>query len=148
MKVININKKAKYDYYLLDTFEAGIILKGTEIKAIRQNGINLKDAYVRINHNLEAYLLNLFIPLYENGNRFNHEERRERKLLLHKNELKKINQEVKEKSLTIIPTKIYFSKDLVKVEIALAKGKKNYDKREVLKAKDTQRHIQKVLKNY
>ncbi|MDR1782283.1 MAG: SsrA-binding protein SmpB [Bacilli bacterium] len=148
MKVINVNKKAKYDYYLLDTFEAGIVLKGSEIKSIRSNGLNLKDSYVRINNNMEAVILNLFIPLYAFSNQFNHEERRERKLLLHKNEIKKLSQKVQEQSLTIVPTKAYLKDGRLKLEIALAKGKKNYDKREVIKQRDTNREIAKALKNY
>jgi SsrA-binding protein len=148
VKVINVNKKAKYDYYLLDTFEAGIVLKGSEIKSIRSNGLNLKDSYVRINNNMEAVILNLFIPLYAFSNQFNHEERRERKLLLHKNEIKKLSQKVQEQSLTIVPTKAYLKDGRLKLEIALAKGKKNYDKREVIKQRDTNREIAKALKNY
>ena len=147
MKVININKKAKFDYFLLDSFEAGIVLKGTEIKSIRANGVNLKDSYVRIK-NMEAFVINLHISHYEHGNQFNHEETRERKLLLKKREIRKIYQESKEKSLTIVPTKIYFNNGKVKLEIALAQGKKNYDKREVEKERDANREIQKHLKNY
>ena len=148
MKIINLNKKAKYDYFLLDTFEAGIVLTGTEIKSIRKNGVNLKDSYIRIASDLQAYLINLHISHYEFGNRFNHDETRERKLLLNKREIKKLYQESKEKSLTIVPTKIYYERGMVKLEIALAQGKKNYDKREVEKKRDAQREIQKHLKNY
>lgn len=148
MKVISINKKAKYDYYLLEFFEAGIVLKGSEIKAVRANGLNLKDSYVRVNNNLEAYILNLFIPLYKFSNQFNHEERRERKLLLHKREIKKLYHKTKEQSLTIVPTKAYLKDGRLKLEIALAKGKKNYDKREAIKERDVKREIAKTLKNY
>lgn len=148
MKILNVNKKAKFDYYLLDTYEAGIVLKGTEIKSIRTNGVNLKDSYVRINKNLEAFLVNLHISHYEHGNQFNHDETRERKLLLNKREIRKLYQESKEKNLTIVPTKIYFTKGIVKLEIALAQGKKNYDKREVKKERDAKREIEKHLKNY
>ena len=148
MKILNVNKKARFDYFLLDTFEAGIVLKGTEIKSIRSNGINLKDSYVRISKDLQAYLINLHISHYEHGNQFNHDETRERKLLLNKREIRKLYQESKEKNLTIVPTKIYFTKGRVKLEIALAQGKKNYDKREVEKERDANREIQKHLKNY
>jgi SsrA-binding protein len=148
MKVINTNRKANHDYFLLDRFEAGIVLKGTEIKSIRTNGLNLKDSYVRITNNLEAFIINLHISHYDHGNQFNHEETRERKLLLNKKEIKKLYQESKEKSLTIVPTKIYFNKGMVKLEIALAQGKKNYDKREVEKERDAKREIAKHLKNY
>ncbi|MDL2212065.1 SsrA-binding protein SmpB [Erysipelotrichaceae bacterium OttesenSCG-928-M19] len=147
MKLISINKKAKFDYFLLDKFEAGLVLKGTEIKSIRKNGLNLKDSYVRIKNN-EAYLINLHISHYDHGNQFNHDETRERKLLLHKREIRKLNQESKERSLTIVPTRIYFDRGFVKVEIALAQGKKNYDKREVEKQRDANREILKHLKNY
>lgn len=149
MKIINTNRKASHDYYLFDRYEAGIVLTGTEIKSIRQNGINLKDTYVRISNDLQASIINLHISHYQFGNVFNHEENRERRLLLHKSQIKKIFREVKEKQLTIIPTKIYFNnKGLVKIEIALAKGKKLYDKREVSKEKTAQREIEKHLKNY
>ncbi|MDF9867506.1 SsrA-binding protein [Bacilli bacterium PM5-3] len=148
MKIISINKKAKYDYFLLDSFEAGIVLTGTEIKSIRANGINLKDSYVRITKDLQVYLINMHISHYDHGNQFNHDETRERKLLLNKREIRKLFQESKEKNLTIVPTKIYFTRGMVKVEIALAQGKKNYDKREVEKERDANREIQKHLKNY
>lgn len=149
MKIINTNRKAFHDYFILEKYEAGIVLKGTEIKSIRRNGLNLKDSYVRINKDLQASIINLHIAPYEFGNRFNHEESRERRLLLNKKELRKLNQEVKEKALTIIPLKIYFTeKGLVKLEIGLAKGKKLYDKRESEKEKDAQRMIAKVMKNY
>lgn len=149
MKIINTNRKAFHDYFILDKFEAGIVLKGTEIKSIRKNGLNLKDSFVRINNDLQASIVNLHISPYEFGNRFNHEERRERRLLLNKKELRKLNQEVKEKALTIVPLKVYFNeKGIVKLEIALAKGKKLYDKRESEKEKDAQRMIAKVMKNY
>jgi len=148
MKVINTNRKANFDYFLLDRFEAGIVLSGTEIKSIRANGLNLKDSYVRISKNLEAFIINLHISHYEHGNQFNHDETRERKLLLKKREIKKLYQESKEKNLTIVPTKVYFTKGMVKLEIALAQGKKNYDKREVEKERDAKREIQKHLKNY
>lgn len=149
MKIINTNRKASHDYFLFDRFEAGIVLSGTEIKSIRQNGVNLKDTYVRISNELQASIINLHIAHYQYGNIFNHDEKRERILLLHKNQIKKIYREVKEKQLTIIPTKIYFNdKGLVKVEIALAKGKKLYDKREVSKERTAQREIEKHLKSY
>lgn len=148
MKIINTNRKARHDYFLLDSFEAGIVLTGTEIKSIRKNGVNLKDCFVRISNDLQASVVNLHISHYDHGNRFNHDETRERKLLLHKSEIKKLLQESKEKSLTIVPTKIYYTRGMVKLEIALAQGKKLYDKREVEKKRDANREIQKFLKNY
>lgn len=148
MKVISVNKKASFDYFLLEKYEAGIVLKGSEIKSIRTNSLSLKDTYVRINKNFEAFIINLHIAPYSHANQFNHEERRERKLLLKKKEIKKLFQESSEKSLTIVPTKAYFKNGKVKIEIALAQGKKNYDKRQVQKEKDAQREIGKYLKNY
>ncbi|MEG0283628.1 MAG: SsrA-binding protein SmpB, partial [Erysipelotrichales bacterium] len=116
--------------------------------SIRKNGVNLKDCFVRISNDLQASVVNLHISHYDHGNRFNHDETRERKLLLHKSEIKKLLQESKEKSLTIVPTKIYYTRGMVKLEIALAQGKKLYDKREVEKKRDADREIKKFLKNY
>ncbi|MGL4383261.1 MAG: SsrA-binding protein SmpB [Bacilli bacterium] len=148
MKVINSNRKAFYDYFILDKYEAGIVLLGSEIKSIRENGINLKDCYVKISDDYQATIINLHISHYDKANQFNHDETRSRRLLLHKKENKKLYQEVKEQGLSIVPTKIYFEKGLVKVEIALAKGKKNYDKRDVEKERDANMQIMKHLKNY
>ena len=142
-KLISSNKKAHFDYLLFDKFEAGIALLGTEIKSIRRNGVNLKDSYIKITDNLEAYLINWHISPYEFGNIYNHEPRRDRKLLLNKKEILKILNKVKQEKYTIVPTQMYFSSRWVKVEIALAKGKKLYDKRETLKKKDTERDIQR-----
>ncbi len=129
------NKKAYFDYYILEELESGISLKGTEIKSIRKGSVDLKDTYVNISHN-EAYILNMYIARYEEGNIFNHEERRTRKLLLHKKEILKLKERVKLEGLTIIPLKLYFKKNKVKILIGLAKGKKLYDKRESIKEKD------------
>lgn len=148
MKVITNNKKAYHDYFILDKYECGIVLTGTEIKSIRKSGITLKESYIRISNKMEVFIINSNIALYENGNQFNHEPTRQRKLLLHKKEILKISQEIKEQGYTLVPTKAYFEKSKVKIEIALAKGKKNYDKREVSKEKDTKRYIEKALKNY
>lgn len=146
MKVIAQNKKAYHEYFILDTFEAGIELQGTEIKSIRKGQTNLKDSFIRIK-NHEAYVENMHIAPYEQGNIFNHEPRRTRKLLLHKKEIAKLEKQVKENGLTIVPTKLYFKTSKAKLEIALVKGKKLYDKREDLKAKDAKRDIEKALKN-
>ena len=143
-KLISSNKKAYHDYLLFDKFEAGISLLGTEIKSIRKNGANLKDSYVKITDNLEAYLINCHISPYEFGNIFNHEAKRERKLLLNKKEILKILNKVKQEKYTIVPVQMYFSSRWVKLELALAKGKKLYDKREALKKKDIQRDIQRT----
>lgn len=148
MKIIAKNRKAYHDFFIEDTFEAGIALMGTEIKSVRNGNVNLKDSFVRIKGN-EAYLENMHISPYEQGNRFNHEPLRNRKLLLHKKELLKITNILKAGGLTIVPTKLYFNKgSKVKVEIGIAKGKKLYDKRQDLKAKDAKRDMERSLKNY
>lgn len=132
------NKKAYFDYTILEDLEAGIALTGTEIKSIRQGSIDLKDTFVNIKNN-EAYILNMYIAKYEEGNIFNHDERRTRKLLLHKNEIKKLKEQIKIEGLTIIPLKLYFKKNKVKILIGVCKGKKLYDKRASLKEKDLKR---------
>ncbi len=139
------NKKAKFDYHIFDTYEAGIALKGTEIKSIKLGNCNLKDSYVVI-RNREAYIINMHISQYEQGNIFNHEETRTRKLLLHKKEIIKLNDKIRIEGYTLIPTKLYFVKNKVKIQIALAKGKKNYDKRQTIKERDIDRNIKKQLK--
>lgn len=140
-----LNRKARHDYFILDTYEAGISLKGTEVKSIRQGKMNVKDSYVIIKNN-EAYLLNTSISLYDEGNRFNHLENRTRKLLLHKKEILKLRDKIEKEGYTIIPLKVYFVKNKVKVEIGLARGKKTYDKREDIKKKDIEREIAKNYK--
>ena len=142
-KLISSNKKAYFDYLIFDKFEAGIALLGTEIKSIRKNGANLKDSYIKITDDLEAYLINCHISPYEFGNIYNHEPRRDRKLLLNKKEILKILNKVKQEKYTIVPTSMYFSTRWVKIEIALAKGKKLYDKRDSLKKKDIERDIKR-----
>ena len=139
------NKKARFDYQIFDTYEAGIALTGTEIKSIRQGNCNLKESYIIIRQN-EAFILNMHISHYEEGNIFNHEETRTRKLLLHKKEILKLNDKIRISGYTIVPLKLYFKKNKAKIEIALAKGKKIYDKRETIKQRDIKRDIQKQLK--
>ncbi len=147
MKILAQNKKAYHDYFIEDAYEAGIVLQGTEIKSLRKGSVNLKDSFIRIKDN-EAFIENMHIAPYEQGNIFNHEPRRTRKLLLHKKEILKLAKEVKEGGYTIVPTKVYFDKgSKAKVEIALAKGKKLFDKRQSLKEKDAKRDIEKSLKN-
>ena len=142
------NRIAKHNYFILDTYECGIVLKGTEVKSIRQGKCNLKDSYASV-RNGEIYLLNMFISHYKEGNIFNSDETRTRKLLLHKNEIRKIDNEIKLNGLTLIPLKIYFSKDKVKVQIGICRGKKNYDKRETIKKRDLERENRKQNKyNY
>ena len=146
MKIVSQNKKAYHDFFILDTYEAGIELKGTEIKSVRKVSVNLKDSFIRIKND-EAFIENMHIAPYEQGNRFNHEPLRTRKLLLHKKQIKKLQKEVKENGLTIVPTKLYFNTSKLKVEVALARGKKLYDKRQDLKEKDSKRDIERALKN-
>ena len=146
MKLICQNKKASHDYFLLETFEAGIKLKGTEIKSIREGKTNINDAYVIVRDG-KVYIVNMFISKYEKGNIFNHDERRMRELLLHRKEINKVSGKVTVDGLTLIPTKVYFVDALVKVEFAIAKGKKLYDKREDLKRKDMMRETAKAVKN-
>ncbi len=146
MKLIAQNKKASHDYFLLEKYECGIVLKGTEIKSIREGKVNIKDSYAVI-RNEQAYLLNMHISKFKQGNIFNHDETRSRKLLLHKKQIIKINNKVMQDALTLVPTKVYLENGLAKVEIALAKGKKQFDKRQSLKEKDTKRRLDKVMKD-
>ena len=139
------NKKALFDYNISDTYEAGIVLTGTEIKSIREGKANLKDSYAIVK-NGEAFILNMHISHYDKGNRFNHDETRNRKLLLHKKEIMKISNKVNQEGYTLIPLKIYFKNGLAKVLLGLCKGKKTYDKKEVLKERDIQREMEKSTK--
>lgn len=145
IKIIANNKKASYEYFLSDFLECGIALQGTEIKSLRVNGASLSDSYVII-RNGEMFILGMNIAQYDKGNIFNHEPTRTRKLLLHKEEIEKYNRKVQEKGFTIMASKIYFRNGKAKVEIALAKGKKLYDKREVEKNKSINREIDSHLK--
>lgn len=145
-KTIADNRKARHDYELYDRYEAGLELKGTEIKSIRRGKVQLKDSYISF-HNNEAYIKGMHISPYEFGNIFNHDETRDRKLLLHKKEIRKLYQDTRIKGYTVVPVRLYLSKGLAKLEIALAKGKNLHDKRESQKAKDAKREIEKALKN-
>ena len=139
------NKKAYFDYEILETYETGIVLTGTEIKSIREGNVNLKDSYGVIRNN-EIYLLNMHISEYKEGNIFNHEEKRTRTLLLHKKEILKIKDKVALEGITLVPLKLYFNKNKVKILLGIAKGKKVYDKRESIKKRDTEREIRKQFK--
>ena len=139
------NKKAKFDYFIEEEIECGIVLKGTEIKSIRAGLANIKDCYAIIKNN-EVFLLNMFISKYEEGNIFNHEERRTRKLLLNKKEILKLKDKVTMEGYTLVPIKLYFKKNKAKILLGVCKGKKNYDKRETIKKRDTQREINSALK--
>lgn len=139
------NRKAKYDYQIFETYEAGIVLTGTEIKSIRQGKVNLKDSYVTIKKG-EAWIINMHIGHYDEGNIFNHDETRTRKLLFHKNEILKLSDKIKIEGYTLVPLKLYFIKNKAKILIGLAKGKKTYDKRETIKRRDIERDIKARLK--
>ncbi len=141
-----LNRKAKFDYFIEEEIECGIELVGTEIKSIRAGSCNIKDSYAVIK-NGEVFLLNTFISPYKEGNIFNHEERRSRKLLLHKNEIKKLNDKVVLQGYTLIPLKIYLKEGKAKVLLGVCKGKKNYDKRETIKERDIKREKEKAMKN-
>ena len=136
------NRKATYDYFIEDTYEAGIVLKGTEIKSIRLGKANLKDSYATIK-NRECFIINMHISLYEKGNIFNHDETRTRKLLLHKKEILKICDKISIQGYTLIPLKLYFKGNKAKILLGIGKGKKNYDKRESIKKKDIEREMKK-----
>lgn len=139
------NRQAKHNYFIEDTYECGIVLKGTEIKSIRAGKCNLHDSYGIIKAN-EIFVLNMFISPYKEASIYNESETRTRKLLLHKKEIKKIAQDVEQKGLTLIPLKLYFKVDKIKLLLGICRGKKNYDKRESLKRKDEQRQIEKAIK--
>lgn len=141
-----LNRKARHDYFVEEVYEAGIELTGTEIKSIREGSANIKDSY-GIVKNHEVFLLNMFVSHYKEGNIFNHSETRTRKLLLHKKEIKKIEEKIELQGLTIIPLKLYFKNNKLKVELGICRGKKNYDKRESIKERDIKRNLDKTLKN-
>jgi SsrA-binding protein len=132
------NKKAYFDYFIEEEYECGIVLKGTEIKSIRKGSVDLKDTFARVK-NGEIYVINMYIAKYDEGNRFNHDERRERKLLLHKKEINKIFDIVKQTGKTLVPLKLYFKDDKVKILLGICTGKKLYDKRESIKERDLAR---------
>lgn len=140
------NKKAYHDFFIEETFEAGIVLQGTEIKSIRKGKANLKDSFAKIEHG-ELYLHNMHVSPYEQGNRFNHDPLRTRKLLLHRKEINKLIGETKEVGYTIVPLKLYLKNGYCKVLIGLGKGKKQYDKREDLKKKEAKRDIERAFRD-
>lgn len=140
-----LNRRANYDYFIEDTYEAGIVLTGTEIKSLRKGKANIKDSYAII-RNDEIYLLNAHISSYENANQFNHDENRTRKLLLHKKEILKLKDKLLKEGYTLIPLKMYFKENNLKVLIGVCKGKKNFDKREVIKKRENDLEIRKTLK--
>ena len=137
------NKKANFDYFIEDTIECGIELKGTEIKSLRNGSGDLRDTFAIIKND-EVFLINMYIAKYEEGNRFNHEERRTRKLLLHKREIKKLREKIDREGYSLVPVKAYIVKNKVKVLLGIGKGKKNYDKRETIKERDLKREAQRM----
>lgn len=145
-KVIAQNKKANHDYFIEETYEAGIVLQGTEIKAIRGGRVNMRDSYARI-MNGEVFLVGMHISPYEQGNRYNHDPLRTRKLLLHKKQIDKLIGETKEAGYALVPLKVYLKNGFAKVLIGLAKGKKNYDKRESLKRKEAKREVERAFRD-
>jgi SsrA-binding protein len=144
-KNITVNRKAQHDYFILQTYETGIVLVGTEVKALRQNRANLVDSYAMLS-NGEVWLLNANISTYDQGSINNHDPLRKRKLLLNKSEIRKLNKAVNEKGNTLIPLRLYFKDGKVKVELAVATGKRQYDKREALAKKDLTREMQRKFK--
>ena len=142
-----LNRKVYHDYFIDEVYEAGIVLTGTEIKSIRQGNCNIKDCYGIIRDH-EVYLLNMVVSPYKEGNLFNHEETRNRKLLLHKKEIKKLEDAVQMKGLTLIPIKLYFKDNILKVSLGVCRGKKDYDKRESIKERDMKREALRNIKNY
>lgn len=141
------NKKARHDYFIEETYEAGVALTGTEIKSVRAGRITLKDGYCQIRKG-EAWLQNVHIAEYMQGNRFNHDPLRNRKLLLHKHEITKLAQATQTKGITLVPLKVYLKHGFAKVLIGVARGKHEYDKRETIKRRDQEREIRRTLKNY
>jgi len=144
IKVLATNRKARHDYFLLETFEAGISLLGSEIKSIRAGQISIKEAYIRVDGE-EAWLVEAHVAPYLQANQFNHEPRRPRKLLLHKREIQQMYDQIRRRGVTIIPTRVYLKNGRAKVEIAIAQGKKKFDKRQDLAARDAQREIDRQM---
>ena len=146
IKIVSENRKARHDYHIHETFEAGIALTGTEVKSLRAGKANLKDSYARI-ENGEVFLQQMHISPYEQGNRFNHDPLRPRKLLLHRQEINRLLGKTREKGFSLVPLKIYFSRGKAKIELALASGKKLYDKRQDLAERDAKRDMERALRD-
>ncbi len=141
------NRKAHFNYEIIEIFEAGLVLRGTEVKSIRQKHVNIAESYARIK-NGEAFVVGMNISVYERGNIFNHEPLRERKLLMHKSEIKRLTGKLKEKGYTLVPLRLYFKSGRVKIELALAKGKAVHDKRKTIQKRDMDRDMQREIKRY
>ena len=147
-RVITLNKKAFHDYEISGKYEAGLVLSGTEIKSLRQLKGNIRDSYARITKTGEVWLINSNIPEYKYGTYNNHSALRDRKLLLHRNEIKKLKTKLQDKGYTLIPLKLYFSGPFVKVELGLAKGKRQYDKRQAIKKEESKRQLKRIKQTY
>ncbi|MCX7973023.1 MAG: SsrA-binding protein SmpB [Candidatus Aminicenantes bacterium] len=148
MRIVAENKKAIFNYEIIERLEAGLVLLGSEVKSIREGRVSLKESFAEIKDG-EAYLINCHISPYEAANRFNHDPLRPRKLLLHRQEIKRLTGKIKEKGLTLIPTKMYFNnKGKIKVEIALARGKRAYEKKEAIKTRDIERELRAEMKRW
>ena len=147
IKIIALNRKASFNYFLSENLECGIALLGTEIKSLRKSACDISDSYIVFRNN-EAEIVNMHIPLYKEGNIFNHDPFRSRQLLLHKRQIRFFQDKIKLQGFTVVPTKVYFKDGKAKVEIALAKGKKLYDKRETIKKRDDELAMKKAMKNY
>ncbi|ACL70321.1 SsrA-binding protein SmpB [Halothermothrix orenii] len=145
IKVIARNKKARHDFFIEETYESGIILRGTEIKSVREGRVNLKDSFALV-ENGEVFLYNMHISPYKQGNRYNHDPGRKRKLLLHKSEIRKLIGKTKQRGYSLVPLSIYLKNNLAKIELALAKGKKKYDKRQEIAKKTAEREIRRAFK--
>jgi len=148
IRVVSTNRKALHDYFIDETYEAGIVLQGSEIKSVRAGRVSLKEAYVRIDDNLEAWLVDAHIAPYESASHFNHEPRRPRKLLLHKQEILRLWNKVRQKGVSIVPLRMYLKDGKAKVEIAVARGKKKYDKRAEIARREMEREIQRELRRH
>ena len=148
MKLIATNKKANFEYFIISTYEAGIVLTGSEVKSIRLGHTNLKDSFITFSKDAEAFIKNMHITAYKDASIDKPDEKRNRKLLLNRSEINKLISKTKEKGFTCIPLKVYLKDNLVKIEIALAKGKHLYDKKDTLAKKDIERDTQRQLKNY
>ena len=144
-KTLAKNRKARFEYEIQKTMEVGIVLQGTEVKSIRAGQINLAESYCRVDDNMQIYLMNAHISQYDFGNRHNHDPLRPKCLLLHRSEIRRLYGQVKEKGLTLIPLKIYLKGGIIKMELALGRGKRLYDKRQTMKKQDAQRDVERAL---
>ena len=145
MKLLAQNKKVKHDYHILETYECGIELRGTEIKSIRQGKFSINESYVTISKDFQMYIINMHISKYDHGSIFNHDEKRKKRLLVHKHTIEKLAQKIQLEGLTLVPKSVYLKGGYCKVEVVLVKGKKLYDKRQAKKREDAEKRIQKAL---